>query len=424
MTEMKIVRVEEQIIRLEHVNSIGVIGDPGCEGLGTYNMKVYAGALEESGKADITLIAGDLVPAGKKRYYQQIQEMTEALAKNPVYCLRGNHDTGEYTEYFGEKNYGLLTDKFAVVVMDNALRTFEEEGLELLSKVLSMEEVNQVIIAFHIPVPNHFIMNCVSEEEFSRLKKAYEPWKHKVKYLLCGHVHSRFVDEVDGIPLICTGGGGAMIEDVSKDIRACDVEHHIVRFYEKNGELNYEIVNLSEDCYTQEGKEAILGEKLHETVQAELLAHFRYLMSADRAGRRGLNEISNLFRALAASEYYHARNFYSILDRPPAFKETVETFVPGENFEFEHLYPMLREYARTHESPVTQQAYEGAAAAEKVHGVLLRKAVEVETFSEGEIYVCPICGYVMVGESVPERCPVCGGPKKQYEAFWVEEEKE
>ena len=127
---MKIVRVEEQIIRLEHVNSIGVIGDPGCEGLGTYNMKVYAGALEESGKADITLIAGDLVPAGKKRYYQQIQEMTEALAKNPVYCLRGNHDTGEYTEYFGEKNYGLLTDKFAVVVMDNALRTFEEEGLE------------------------------------------------------------------------------------------------------------------------------------------------------------------------------------------------------------------------------------------------------------------------------------------------------
>ena len=392
--EKKMVKIEEPIVRLAGVHSIGVIGDPGCEGLGTYNMKVFAGALEESGKSDITIIAGDLVPAGTRRHYEQIQEMTEALAKNPVYCLRGNHDTGAYTEYFGEKNYGLLTDKFAVVILDNALRTFEAEGLKLLARILSMEEVYQVIIGFHIPVPNHFIPNCVSEEEFSRLKKAYEPWKHKVKYLLCGHVHSRFVDEVDGIPLICTGGGGAMIEDVSKEIRACDVEHHIVRFYEENGELNYEIVNLSEDCYKREGEEPILGEKLYETVKAELLAHFRYLMFADRAKRRGMIQISNLFRALAASEYYHARNFYSIVDRPPVFKETVETFVPGEDFEFEHLYPMLTEYARTHESPVTGQAFESAKAAEKVHGTLLRKALEVEAFSE------------------------------EYEAFWAEEEKE
>ena len=36
------------------------------------------------------------------------------------------------TEHFGLKNYALLTEHFAVVVLDNALRTFEEEGLELL----------------------------------------------------------------------------------------------------------------------------------------------------------------------------------------------------------------------------------------------------------------------------------------------------
>ena len=49
-----------------------MIGDPGCEGLGTYNMKVYAGALEESGQADMTLIVGDLVPTGTKAYYETI----------------------------------------------------------------------------------------------------------------------------------------------------------------------------------------------------------------------------------------------------------------------------------------------------------------------------------------------------------------
>lgn len=417
MDETKIKKVPTRILRLENVHSIGVIGDPGCEGLGTYNMKVYAGSLEESAKDDITLIVGDLVPAGTDHYYQVIRDMTETLAENPVYCLRGNHDTGEYTNYFGEKNYALLAEHFAVVVLDNALRTFETDGLTLLSEVLAREDVEQVIIAFHIPVPNHFIQNCVSEEEFSRLRRAYEPWKEKVKYLLCGHVHSRFIDVVDSIPLICTGGGGAMIEDVSKDIKACDVEHHIIHFYEKDGVLDYRIADLSEDCYGRESENGVLNQNLNETVSGELKAHFQYLMFADRADRRGYPRIANLFRALAASEYHHARNFYSILERPAAFMESVGTFLPGEEFEYKHLYQMVAAYAAEHRSPLTEQAYKGAAAAEKVHAALLEQARDVPGFGENTVYVCPICGYVMTETSVSERCPVCGGPKKQFEVF-------
>lgn len=417
MDKKKIVKVSEQIIHLAGVHSIGVIGDPGCEGLGTYNMKVYAGALKESSKDDITLIAGDLVPAGTNHYYQKIQEITEILAGNKVYSLRGNHDTGAYTEYFGEKNYALLMEHFAVVVLDNAFRSFDEEGLTLLSQVLAMEDVKQVIIAFHIPVPNHFILNCVSDDEFARLQNAYRPWKDKVKYLLCGHVHSRFIDLVDGIPLICTGGGGAMIEDVSKDIRACDIEHHIVHFYEKDGVLDYRISDLSEDCYVSDTENPILNQKLKETVEGELLAHFKYMMFADRAERRGLEKLASLFRALAASEYHHARNFYSVYDRPAAFMESIENYIPGEEFEYEHLYKTLAQYSKEHQNPLSEQAYEGAAAAEKVHAGLLREAADVESYQGTAVYVCPICGYVMAGDSVPERCPVCGGPKRQYEKF-------
>lgn len=417
MSEKKMVKVTEPVIRLPHVRSIGVIGDPGCEGLGAYNLKVYAGALEESSKDDITLIAGDLVPEGTGHYYKIMQEMTEILAGNDVYCLRGNHDTGAYTDYFGLKNYALLTDDFAVVVLDNARRTFEEEGLSLLAQVLAMEEVQQAIVAFHIPLPNHFIPNCVSGEEFTRLKQAYKPWKEKVKYLLCGHVHSRFEDQVDGIPLICTGGGGAMIEDVSEDIRAWDVEHHIVHFYQESGALNYRFSNLSENCYGREREDAVLQARLQETVQGELMAHFKYLMFADRARRRGMDRIAGLFEALAASEYYHARNFYAVLDNPAPFTETVETFVPGEKFEYEHFYRMLADYAAEHKSPLAAQAYKGASAAEKVHASLLEKAADVAHFSAGNVYVCPICGYVMTGTAVPERCPVCGGPGRQFETY-------
>ena len=417
MATKKLVQILEPIVRLKNVHSMGVIGDPGCEGLGTYNMKVYAGALEESSRDDITLIVGDLVPAGTDHHYRTIQDLTEALAGNPVYCLRGNHDTGAYSDYFGLKNYALLTDDFAVIVLDNAVRSFEEEGLSLLRQVLSMEEVEQAVIAFHIPVPNHFIQNCVSEEEFGRLKDAYGPWKNKVKYLLCGHVHSRFEDVVDGIPLICTGGGGAMIEDVSKDIRACDVEHHIVHFYLEGGKLCHKIADLLEDCYKREREDGILSRKLEETVQGELLAHFNYLMFADRAERRGMERIASLFRALAASEYYHARSFFSILDQPAPFAETIQTYEPGETFEYSHFYRMLAQYAKDHGSPLAEQAYAGAAMAEKVHAELLRQAADMENFGERKVYVCPVCGYVMVGDVAPERCPVCGGPKKQYEVY-------
>lgn len=417
MNQKRMIKVEDQIIRLTGVHSIGVIGDPGCEGLGTYNMKVYAGALEESSRDDITLIAGDLVPAGSGHYYQMIREMTEALAGNDVYALRGNHDTGAYSEYFGLKNYALLAEHFAVVVLDNAFRTFEEEGLLLLTKVLARDDVEQVVIAFHIPVPNHYILNCVSEEEYARLKEAYGPWKEKVKYLLCGHVHSRFVDETDGITLICTGGGGAMIEDVSKEIRACDVEHHIVHFYEEDGILNYRIADLSENGYVRERKDPVLRQKLQETVQAEMMAHLKYLMFADRAQRRGMKRISSLFRALAASEYYHARNFYSVLEHPPVFMESVGTYVPGEEFEYECLYKMLGEYAKENQSPLAHQAYTAAAQAEREHAALLKQASDMEAFSQEAVYVCPICGYVMYGDEIPQRCPVCGGPQKQYEVF-------
>lgn len=417
MEGKKIIKVEQKIIRLSDVHSIGVIGDPGCEGLGVYNMKVYAGALEESGRDDITLIAGDLAPIGTKHHYDAVCEITEALAANAVYSLRGNHDTGDYMAYFGLKNYALLAENFAVIVLDNAMRTFEEEGLALVEEVLAMQQVRQAILAFHIPVPNHFILNCVSQEEFNRLKNAYEPWKEKVKYLLCGHVHSRFVDCVDGITLICTGGGGAMIEDVSKDIRACDVEHHVVHFYEKDGALEYRIADLAEDCYGRERKDAVLRQQLQETVQGELMAHLKYLMSADRAQRRGMNRLANLYRALAASEYYHARNFYSILEQPKALKESAQAYVPGEEFEYKHLYQMAAGYAKEQHSPLTERAYLGAAAAEREHAALLKKAADVEAFAENVVYVCPVCGYVMTGEKAPDRCPVCGGPQRQYEVY-------
>lgn len=413
----KIQKITKKLNYLEEVESIGVIGDPGCEGLGTYNMKVYAGALEKSAKDDITLVVGDLVPWGTKNYYSFISHFSESVAANPVYGLRGNHDTGEYEAHFGLHNYALFLKGFAVVVLDNALRKFEEEGLKLLAEVLEMKEVERVIIAFHIPVPNHFIRNCVSKEEFGRLQKAYRKHKNKVKYLLCGHVHSKFEDVVDGIPLICTGGGGAMIEDVSEEIRAADVEHHMIHFYIKNGEIKYRFENLWDNCYGKEAKDPILRDQIMATVQGELMAHLKYLMHADRARRRGLEDVAAMFDALAASEYFHARNFYSVIERPPVFSKASQEFSKTEEFEHKNFYDMMQKYCKDHHHPLAEGAYKAALNAEKVHADLLHKLNEEKTVSTKTIYVCPICGHLMTEESKTDRCQSCGAPARDYREY-------
>ena len=135
-----------------------------------------------------------------------------------------------------------------------------------------------------------------------------------------------------------------------------------------------------------------------------------------------MDKIANLFEALAASEYHHARNFYSVIENPGPFGAGVNTFIPEEEFEYQHTYKMMEEYADEKGALLTKQAFSGAAAAEKVHAGLLKEAGDMETFDKDTIYVCPICGYVMAGDYIPERCPVCGGPKRQYQVFEAKKE--
>lgn len=412
----KIQVVSHKIVRMEGARSFAVIGDPGCEGVGASMMQVYANALTEASRDDFILVAGDLVPIGTARHYQTACEVTEAVSQKDVFVLRGNHDTGAYSDYFGRQDYAIACDGFTIVVVDNAARTFSQKGLDLLGRVLADRECRCVVIAFHIPLPNRFTGNAVSQEEFDRLRAVYEPYREKVQAFVCGHVHSRFEDVVDGVPFVCTGGGGAMIEDVSDDIRAEDVNHHIVRFAYEEGRLRYEFVDLGAASYRREYTDPILSDRLMQTVQAELFAHLRYLTFAERAQKRGCARVANLFRALAESEYRHARSFYAILDQSGPFAEAVGGFVPEETFEYEKLYPMLEDYAAEHKLPLSRQAYRDAAAAEKVHAGLLSRAQSDGEEESQTLYVCSVCGYLMEGEQ-PDRCPVCGAPSRQFEVF-------
>ena len=191
----------------------------------------------------------------------------------------------------------------------------------------------------------------------------------------------------------------------------------MVHFFMEEKELKYRFDDLSENAYDKERKVPMLKESLEKTVISELMAHLKYLMFADRAKRRGMERISNLFKALAASEYHHARNFYSIMQNRTPFRESTESFIPTEEFEYQYFYKMMEEYAVKEQAPLTKQAFSGAAAAEKIHAKLLKEASAIEEFDKETVFVCPICGYVMAGDEIPNRCPVCGAPKRQFEVF-------
>lgn len=416
----KIKKIIDNIQEINQLHSFSIIGDPGCEGLGTYMMQVYARALTKAADDDITLIVGDLVPEGKTRYYNKICSLTNSIAQNDVYVLRGNHDTGDYKQFFGLYNYALIGTYFTIVVIDNALRSFSEEGLSLLKEILEREDCQNIIIAFHIPIPNHFTKNAVSEEEYRKLQSIYQKHKEKLKYFICGHVHSYFEDIVDDIPLICTGGGGAFIEDISEQIKASDVNHHIVTFKWENGRLTHQFVELCEFIYNREAIHPILQNQLLDSVKGELLAHLKYLTFAEKAQRRGYEKIANLFFALAESEYRHAKNFFSIVEQPDAFDKTIETFIPTEKFEYQKMYPMLSEYAKEQELTLSEQAYQDASHAEKIHAKLLKQAQEIDAFNQNHFFVCPICGYLMESDKKEERCPVCGAPAREFKEFYTE----
>ncbi len=417
---MSIQKIQQEINDIGVAQSFTIIGDPGCEGLGTTMMEVYAHALAISAITDFTLVVGDFVPQGTDRFYRDITELTNTIAQNPVYALRGNHDTGEYDAHFGNHNYALIGKNFTIVVLDNALRKFEEDGLILLQQVLARPDVNNVVVAFHIPLPNHYTKNSVNQEEFVKLQAAYGAHKAKVKYFICGHVHSRFIDTVDGVTFICTGGGGAMIEDISADIKAADVNYHVVRFTYTNGNLEYEIVDLNHTMYSKENSDTIMRSKLYDTVKDELLAHLKYLMFAERAQRRGYAKVAALFKALAESEYRHAKNFYAVYDRAKPFNKTIADFIPVEDFEYKRLYDMLGDYARENKLPLTEQAYNAARSAERDHAILLRQAVNMDEFDKKTFYVCPICGYLMTDKMA--RCPICGAPAMRFEEFTAKED--
>ncbi|GAG45679.1 unnamed protein product, partial [marine sediment metagenome] len=91
------------------------------------------------------------------------------------------------------------------------------------------------------------------------------------------------------------------------------------------------------------------------------------------------------------------------------------TAIGGENHEFTEMYPAFIKQAEAENEKKAVDSFDLANKVEQIHHGLyqdalnrLEKGIELKPF-----YVCQYCGNTVEGEA-PERCPVCGAPKRMF----------
>ena len=168
----------------------------------------------------------------------------------------------------------------------------------------------------------------------------------------------------------------------------------------------------------------------------ESMAHMRYLIYSDIARREGYNNVAKLFEAIAYAEYVHARNHYRRLrglvedarvyaGAPIGPGNTLQNLghaINGEAYEVREMYPVFIRVAEFQGDEAAAKSFRWALEAEKIHLDLYgeaKKYVEkgVDWRLGKKIWICSVCGHTYIGDSPPDRCPVCGSPSKVYREF-------
>ena len=396
------------------ISVINLIGDPGCDGLGAGIMSVFARALT-AGKSDLDLIIGDMVPYGSRQIYGNVSDFINSAAANPVFTLKGNHDTTYFHEFFGSSNYAVSAENLLLVVLDNAGRRFTDEALRFCRETLAGTDADNIIIAFHYPPPNPAASNSINPPEWQLLRNIYLPVLDRIRYFISGHVHSLAETSIDGIPVLISGGGGARIEPLDSSLNEILTPHHIIKLSTAGKkEFRHEIICLDSIDYSKEISDPQLKKMLQEAFSNEVSAHFRYRLMAHNAEEQGLPGLAALFRALSDSEFYHAANHHSILNLDKPVDLDLEGSIENEAYEIETMYAEYARYAGEKGYSLAGYTFNDARNAEKVHLELLQKASEAldrgKDIPPADYYTCSSCGYTFETDSSPGRCPVCGAP--------------
>ena len=162
-------------------------------------------------------------------------------------------------------------------------------------------------------------------------------------------------------------------------------------------------------------------------ISGESSAVAMYNNFAKIAFDEGFPNVGYLFKALAAAEYIHIKNHYNALgeDFTPVLDSdymvgttlnNISTAVKGELEENRKLYPSLiksiKHETNTLYRKVAKLSMTWAQKVEKEHANILKKALKAVTLGKdvdiSVIYICQVCGNVIINELTDNPCEICG----------------
>ena len=159
------------------------------------------------------------------------------------------------------------------------------------------------------------------------------------------------------------------------------------------------------------------AENLEGAFAGESQANRKYLFFSEKAEEDSHKQIARLFRAAAEAETVHARNHLKVAQGIKSTKDNLLAAIGGENYEFTQMYPGFIKQADSEGKAGAKDSFELANKVEQIHHGLFQAALDMleggQPSAEKPFYVCQICGNTLEGEA-PEKCPVCGAPKRMF----------
>lgn len=159
------------------------------------------------------------------------------------------------------------------------------------------------------------------------------------------------------------------------------------------------------------------ADNLKEAFAGESQANRKYLFFSEKADETGNKQVARLFRAAAEAETVHARNHLKVLDEIKTDKENLTAAIGGESYEFKTMYPGFIEQAKEEGNKAAAGSFDLANKVEQIHHRLFQEALKNleagKPVKNAPYYVCQVCGNTVEGEA-PERCPVCGAPRRKF----------
>jgi len=158
-------------------------------------------------------------------------------------------------------------------------------------------------------------------------------------------------------------------------------------------------------------------DNLQTAFAGESQANRKYLFYSEKAEQEGHKQIAKLFRAAADAETVHARNHLKVMHGIKSTGENLLAAKGGENYEFTEMYPAFIKQAEVEGEDKARDSFDLANKVEQIHHGLfdaaLSKIEKGEAIDERPIYVCQVCGNTVEGIA-PERCPICGAPRRMF----------